>query len=283
MIFWRKIGVLLILLALCDIANAQINKHLEVVLRNVGHKTLLQSGDSTSRVLPIQKNDESYLISFENEIELLPDDVALAIVESFEKGEITTSAMVQIKSCHNDLVLHSFEHGVEEEGLYPCKTRALPKGCYRIVVTFIEEPKVNLNYEEDSDEYWIWFLISGTITAIILAFVFLRRRSSSKSNIADYIKLGTLNYDKKGMKLIDQDQTIELSGKEVKLLDLFLENQDQTLERARILNEVWGDEGDYVGRTLDVFVSKLRKKLAGDSNIKITNIRGVGYKFYVES
>jgi len=44
------------------------------------------------------------------------------------------------------------------------------------------------------------------------------------------------------------------------------------------LANVWGDQGDYVGRTLDVFISKLRKKLEADTNVRIVNIRGVGYK-----
>ena len=55
-----------------------------------------------------------------------------------------------------------------------------------------------------------------------------------------------------------------------------------TVERDVILNMVWGDEGDYVGRTLDVFISKLRKKLEADSSVKIVNIRGVGYKLVTE-
>jgi DNA-binding response OmpR family regulator len=53
---------------------------------------------------------------------------------------------------------------------------------------------------------------------------------------------------------------------------------NSTLERECILRAVWGDEGDYVGRTLDVFISKLRKKLDADSSLKIVNVRGVGYK-----
>jgi DNA-binding response OmpR family regulator len=54
------------------------------------------------------------------------------------------------------------------------------------------------------------------------------------------------------------------------------------VERDEILNKVWGDDGDYVGRTLDVFISKLRKKLEADACVKIVNIRGVGYKLVVD-
>lgn len=62
------------------------------------------------------------------------------------------------------------------------------------------------------------------------------------------------------------------------MLDLLYTNINQNVTREDILQIVWGDEGDYLGRTLDVFISKLRKKLETDPNIKIVNIRGVGYR-----
>ena len=76
-------------------------------------------------------------------------------------------------------------------------------------------------------------------------------------------------------------QKIELSAKEADLLLLFVQNENETLERAFMLNQIWGDEGDYVGRTLDVFISKLRKKIAADPSLKIVNVRGVGYRFVI--
>lgn len=67
------------------------------------------------------------------------------------------------------------------------------------------------------------------------------------------------------------------------MLLLLHANVNQTIERVEILNIVWGDEGDYIGRTLDVFISKRRKKLEGDTNLQIVNIRGVGYKLVTQS
>tara|TARA_B110000046_G_C13004434_1_gene403715 strand:- start:1725 stop:1979 length:255 start_codon:yes stop_codon:yes gene_type:complete len=83
------------------------------------------------------------------------------------------------------------------------------------------------------------------------------------------------------MTLTLKAQSIELSSKESDLLCLLSSNENKTLKREYILNVVWGDEGDYVGRTLDVFISKLRKKLEADSSLKIVNIRGVGYRFVI--
>lgn len=82
--------------------------------------------------------------------------------------------------------------------------------------------------------------------------------------------------------LINGEKT-ELTSKESDLLLLLHNSVNNTVERDVILNAVWEDEGDYIGRTLDVFISKLRKKLMADSKIRILNVRGVGYKLIVNS
>ena len=80
------------------------------------------------------------------------------------------------------------------------------------------------------------------------------------------------------MTLVFENKKIELTSKESDLLLLLHSSANATIKRENILKIVWGDEGDYVGRTLDVFISKLRKKLQRDPSIKISNIRGVGYR-----
>ena len=63
---------------------------------------------------------------------------------------------------------------------------------------------------------------------------------------------------------------------------LLIAGANEPVDRNELLREVWGDEGDYVGRTLDVFISKLRKKLKPDPSLKIVNIRGIGYKLVID-
>jgi DNA-binding response OmpR family regulator len=79
------------------------------------------------------------------------------------------------------------------------------------------------------------------------------------------------------------EQKTELSAKESDLLEFLAKHLNQRVEKDKILKAVWGDDGDYVGRTLDVFISKLRKKLAADNSIRIVNIRGIGYQLVVEA
>ena len=77
--------------------------------------------------------------------------------------------------------------------------------------------------------------------------------------------------------------TQTLTFREAKLLALFARNVNHVLERDAILKSVWEDEGVTVGRSVDVFVSRLRKMLAADPQVKITAIHGVGYKMEVHS
>ncbi|HNC32102.1 MAG TPA: winged helix-turn-helix domain-containing protein, partial [Cyclobacteriaceae bacterium] len=76
-------------------------------------------------------------------------------------------------------------------------------------------------------------------------------------------------------------ETIELSRKETTLLKLFAENPNELLLRDRLLKEVWENEGVITGRSLDMFVSKLRKKLRHDPSVKLINVHGKGYRLEV--
>ena len=92
------------------------------------------------------------------------------------------------------------------------------------------------------------------------------------------IPMGSSWFDEKNMVLLFGDNKVELSHKEGELLSLLYASANLPVEREEILKKIWGDDGDYVGRTLDVFISKLRKKLEPENDVKIVNIRGVGYK-----
>lgn len=73
-------------------------------------------------------------------------------------------------------------------------------------------------------------------------------------------------------------QTISLTAREAELLKLFLLNRNQVMDRKSILLHIWGNDDFFTGRSLDVFITRLRKYLRHDPAVKIMNIRGVGYK-----
>lgn len=79
------------------------------------------------------------------------------------------------------------------------------------------------------------------------------------------------------------EKTIDLTGTENRVLLIFASAPNEVIERTRLQKEIWEDEGVIVGRSLDMFISKLRKKLEVDPDIKIVVIRGKGYKLEISS
>ena len=94
-------------------------------------------------------------------------------------------------------------------------------------------------------------------------------------------RLKDLVFDPTNYNLSLKGQTQRLTRKEALLLELFLRHPNTVLDRERIQKKIWEDEGYVVGRSLDVFVSKLRKILRPASHLSITNLHGIGYRFEV--
>ena len=97
------------------------------------------------------------------------------------------------------------------------------------------------------------------------------------------ITLGGFNFYPEQNKLVKHPETINLSKKECEILALFVERPNQIIKRDELTKAVWEDNGVFVGRSLDTYISKLRKKLQSDDSVKLTNVHGVGYKLEIET
>lgn len=81
------------------------------------------------------------------------------------------------------------------------------------------------------------------------------------------------------LKIKTAEGTSSITYKEAELLQLFIENIGQVMKREDILMKIWGTDDYYKGRSLDVFISKVRKYLAADPDLEIITVHGVGFKF----
>jgi DNA-binding response OmpR family regulator len=109
--------------------------------------------------------------------------------------------------------------------------------------------------------------------------VFLKRSrvsGSGKLNRGE-IKLGNYIFDYKNIQLKFKTSAQRLTNREADLLKYLAENRNKVLKKEDILNEVWGDDSYFNSRSLDVFVSKLRKYLKEDKDIQINNVHGIGF------
>jgi len=94
--------------------------------------------------------------------------------------------------------------------------------------------------------------------------------------------LGTIQFDSENFKLIyANEEEKKLTKKEAKILHLLVQNKNKVLTRDIVLTAVWGQDDYFVGRSLDVFITKLRKYLKEDERVTINNIHGVGFKLEI--
>lgn len=98
-----------------------------------------------------------------------------------------------------------------------------------------------------------------------------------EESIPEFPALGKFLFNAKGQRLLLGNEVVNLTDKECKVLELLHKNFGELVSRETLLQEVWINEGVITGRSLDMFVSKLRKKLSRDPDLSITNVHGKGY------
>jgi DNA-binding response OmpR family regulator len=103
-------------------------------------------------------------------------------------------------------------------------------------------------------------------------------RQATKADEQFQDTIGTLVCDFANQQILTGDQVITLTNKETKLLKLFCAHKNKVLDRDSIQKAIWEDEGYFVGRSMDVFISRLRKLLRDDPSVSLINVHGVGYK-----
>lgn len=252
----------------------------EVLLRRLGHEILLQSGDSTSTVLPIKKiASDEYQISFENAFSFQPDFLINIATKTLSKDPISADYVVNVLKRGNANAIYGFAiAGNQKNNIISCNGRNQPSESYVIDVKF--KPKEIISKKEA-------YLLGGLPLLAFVGLVFFRSATSRKdpAKLQDdaIITLGGTFFDVQHRKLIIGGSEVNLTATETRLLSIFTSSPNLVIERNRLQKEIWEDEGVIVGRSLDMFISKLRKKLEPDPKINITVVRGKGYKLEVNA
>lgn len=290
MLFGSSMMIIVILIAAGAFINKKVDipeKHIEVVLRDIGHQLLLSAKDATSRVLPVKKlNDHTYQISFQNDFSFISDTLINIVEREFQKNALAKEYIVNLRNCNQNETVFAFEINGHTGNLTPCRGRKLELGCYVIEIDLLKKDPFNF--------FWLLLLIIPlSVTGFYLNNTFrkkehkeVKKENEEKETISgnnDYIPLGSFKFYT-GDNLLKTDQiTIPLSEKETKALKIFAAHINQIVAREQLMKEIWENEGIVViSRNVDVLVSKLRKKLSDDNAIKFINVHGKGYKFIIE-
>jgi LPXTG-motif cell wall-anchored protein len=255
--------------------DAAFNKSKELAaLRRVGHQLLLTIGDSTSLVLPVREISENeFQITFEKKFPLQPEILADVFRKLYPpSGDYA----VEVRKVAKTAVLYSFVLSSDSaHTIVPCAGRTFQEAWYTITV--------KLPHTNQSKGYYI----AGMLVLLAGGGIWLYKRKVRPSHLpvtttADTaIVLGRFRFIVEQHRLELNGNIIELTGKEAQLLKIFALSPNMVIERNRLLKEVWEDEGVIVTRSLDMFISKLRKKLEGDPGIKLVNVHGKGYRLDV--
>ncbi|MBL7783480.1 MAG: response regulator transcription factor [Saprospiraceae bacterium] len=249
-----------------------------LALRRTAHYLMAASGDSTSTIAPVEKTaDNTWQIRMERNLnyDLLPS----VLQESLERHNIHEDYDVEVLKCRDSTLQLGYNFfDFQREGVVPCGGRDLSPDCYNLVVRFLPETRTAGN------NGLVWALAaSGLLTGIFLTARWRRKKTAPVGEVSSgVIQLGNSSFHPANQTLQSGRQLHKLTYREAKLLHLFASNPNQLLEREFILQSVWADEGILVGRSVDVFVSRLRKLLRDDPTVRITAVHGVGYRLETE-
>lgn len=111
--------------------------------------------------------------------------------------------------------------------------------------------------------------------------VILNRNANENPN--EYLhEIGKFSFNAK-LRILKSDKEEKLSPKEAALLNLLCQHKNDVLPREKALKQIWNDDSYFTGRSMDVYIVKLRKYLAGDTRIEINNLHGNGYSLVVRN
>lgn len=261
-------------------SNQDFSERVKVSLRDVGNQLLHTNKDSTSLVLPVLALETNrYMISFQNQLSFEPSNLVTIIKNSFYKADLPKYYRVAVKQCSDNEVAYSYEiKNLSEKDIVPCAGRYLPNNCYTIEVKF-----TNMQASFFNKQFFLFGLLL-LIVLFALDYVLSKPKNiieKSDVKVDSATEIGIFKFYPEQNKLVKQTAEISLSKKECELLSIFVDRPNEIIKRDELTKKVWEDNGVFVGRSLDTYISKLRKKLKEDTSIKLVNIHGVGYKLEI--
>lgn len=133
-------------------------------------------------------------------------------------------------------------------------------------------------FELGADDYLTKPFATEELSARINAIL----RRTQPNGISSQIPIGKFNFNKSQSLLINDNVTYKLTTKESSLLALLANNMHEVVDRQGALRAIWGDDSYFNGRSMDVYIAKLRKLLKDDPSVQIVNVHGVGFKLMVK-
>ena len=251
----------------------RFSNRVNLALRQAGHHLLLSQQDSSSTIAPVENDgDNGFLLRLENIIsyEALPK----LLEKAFADYDISEKYEVIVKTCETEVPLLGYNRTAVNSGEIPCLGRDQKAICANVFVQFSQKDLAIVDTQRSLLPWLLIPLMAG------LGFLYYRKNGNSPvdNQPPGHFKLGQYSFDSKNQLLVIGEEKLSLTFRENKLLHLFVQQPNEVLTRSEILSNVWEDEGVIVGRSLDVFISRIRKLLKKDPAVQLKNVHGVGYR-----
>ena len=278
--FLTFFGLFLLVFSCSNESDNDSSGLVKVALRNVGHQLLLLNQDSISIVKPVKELDElKFQLSFEKSLVIHPDSLVYLVKYNFKKANLPQHYLVEVLQCKDNEVAYSYQMQQNiEKSILPCGGRQLKRGCYLINIRFTKRIEADRSY---SYSWSLYILLIGIFGGITLLYFKRKAKFFPEEYSENYTSIGKYKFYPEQNKLIKEALEISLSKKECELLAIFISKPNQIIKREELSKKVWEDNGVFVGRSLDTYISKLRLKLKSDESVKLINIHGVGYKLEI--
>ncbi|MBV6439468.1 MAG: winged helix family transcriptional regulator [Haliscomenobacteraceae bacterium CHB4] len=283
-----------------EVGERQFSEQVNLALRQAAHRLLVLAGDRSSHIPPVEQLEENtWLIRLEHNFDY--DSLPPVLQESFAWYRVSGDYQVAVLDCSSDALMLGYTASLLTAGKeIPCGGREQSAGCYNLKVTFPGRASTTGRGAAHRNYYAAIFL-ALLIYPVYRGIDFWKKKGLDKAILREDnggaaemaamqetndgmkpFKFGRSVFHVDNQKLIANGIEKNLTYRETKLLQLFCRHPNQLLERDHILKAVWEDEGVIVGRSVDVFVSRLRKLLKDDQSVQIINVHGVGYRLEVK-
>ena len=259
-------------------ADQKFSDQVNLALRQVGHQLLKLAGDERSTIPPVQiTGPGEFTLKLERSFNY--DTLPHLLNQAFLSYEIQRDYQVAVKHCNNNALILGYNLTAFAQGKVPCIGREQWSECNNIVLTFAAPAGLLI----ERQGLLIPFFILTSLAIIGFGIFWIKNKATVGSSVesGSNISLGNFSFDYQNQTLQLGDQRKSLTFRENKLLYFLASNTNEVIKRDTLIAEIWGDEGVMVGRSLDVFISRLRKLLKGDDRVLIKNIHGVGYRLEV--
>lgn len=239
---------------------------------------LYEAGDTISEKVVVEKKSANYFFVQTNTAATYKT-VDTLIQKAFSARNIDMDYEIGIYNAEDDTLIHVTQ--IKSSGPEPL--RDLKIEADGIQKNFAVMFPTRTNFLIGQSDMWPFLVVLILLIAWFTQWVSNFNNSKSAPQNSNEIKLGNSCLDFHNQYLTVDKATFHLTYKENKILKLFFENPNQVIEREVFLERVWEKDGFFVARSMDVFISKVRKYLSMDRAIKIENLRSIGYRLLVSN